>query len=170
MSFSRPYLLGTVFFWTALPYSRGYHLDMGGMPLHEAVGIIVKRAQLLNIKAQMSSIWAKGCMLLIVCVLSDLTWLPLLGGGRKSWYIITIKKIDSTFKNCKLNTACPWLFALAGEINLIDWFIDYKNTILFMEICWYFLRHNWLFFLIDLYYDVSHKILFDGNVEFLSFI
>ena len=24
-----------------------------------------------------------------LCVLSDLTWLPLLGGGRKSWYIIT---------------------------------------------------------------------------------
>ena len=27
-------------------------------------------------------------MLMIVCVLSDLTCLPLLGGGRKSWYII----------------------------------------------------------------------------------
>ena len=25
--------------------------------------------QLLNIKVQMSSIWAKGCMLMIVCVL-----------------------------------------------------------------------------------------------------
>ena len=37
-----------------------------------------------------SSIWAKGCMLMIVCVLSDLTWPPLLGGWRKSWYIITV--------------------------------------------------------------------------------
>ena len=32
----------------------------------------MKKAQLLKIKAQMSSIWAKGCMLMIVCVLSDL--------------------------------------------------------------------------------------------------
>ena len=29
-------------------------------------------------------------MLMIVCVLSDLTWLPLHGEGRKSWYIIII--------------------------------------------------------------------------------
>ena len=43
------------------------------MPLHGAVGITVKRAQLLNFKAQMSSISAKGCMLNIMCVLSDLT-------------------------------------------------------------------------------------------------
>ena len=49
----------------------------------------MKIAQLLKIRAQMSSIWAKGCMLMIVCVLSDLTWLLLLGWGRKSWYIIT---------------------------------------------------------------------------------
>ena len=25
-----------------------------------------------------------------VCVLTDLTWLPLLGAGRKSWYIIIV--------------------------------------------------------------------------------
>ena len=37
------------------------------------LGKIVKRAQLLKIKAQVSSIWANGCMLMIVCVLSDLT-------------------------------------------------------------------------------------------------
>ena len=28
----------------------------------------VKRAQLLKIKAQVSSIWAKGCILMTVCV------------------------------------------------------------------------------------------------------
>ena len=33
----------------------------------------MKLAQLLKMKAQMSRIWAKGCMLMIVCVLSDLT-------------------------------------------------------------------------------------------------
>ena len=47
-----------------------------------------KSAQLLKIKVQVSSICAKGCILMIVFVLSDLTWLPLLGVGRKSWYII----------------------------------------------------------------------------------
>ena len=60
------------------------------MPLHDAVGINCKRAQLLKIKAQVSSIWAKGCILMIVCVLSDLTWLSLLGVGRKAWYIILL--------------------------------------------------------------------------------
>ena len=67
MSFKRSFLLGTVFFRTALPCSGGYHLERGGMPLHDAVGINCKRAQLLKIKAQVSSIWAKGCIL-IVCV------------------------------------------------------------------------------------------------------
>ena len=44
--------------------------------------------QILKIKAQVSSIWAKGRILMTVCVLSDLTRLPLLGVGRKSWYIM----------------------------------------------------------------------------------
>ena len=52
-------------------------------------------AQLLTIKAQMSSIWAKGCMLMIKCVLSDLTWLPLLGRGRKSNNNIVFFLLDS---------------------------------------------------------------------------
>ena len=43
------------------------------MPLLDAVGYTVKRAQLQNIKAQMSSIWDKGCMLMIMSQLSDLT-------------------------------------------------------------------------------------------------
>ena len=75
MSFTRPSLLGTVFFRTALPRFGGYHLERGGMPLHDAVGINCEKGQLLKIKAQVSSIWAKGCILMIVCVcvLSDLT-------------------------------------------------------------------------------------------------
>ena len=41
-----------------------YHLERGGMPLHDAVRInFVKRERLLKIKAQMLSMWAKGCML-----------------------------------------------------------------------------------------------------------
>ena len=55
-----------MFFRTALPYSGGYHLDSGGMPLHYAVGINCKNAvkikQLMKIKAKVESIWAKGCM------------------------------------------------------------------------------------------------------------
>ena len=37
------------------------------------LGEAVKRAQLLKIKAQVLSIWAKGRILMTVCVLSDLT-------------------------------------------------------------------------------------------------
>ena len=75
MSLTRPALLDTVFFRTALPCSGGSHMERGGIPLHDAVGINVKRAQLLNIKTQLSNIWAKGCILMTVCVcvLPDLT-------------------------------------------------------------------------------------------------
>ena len=36
-------LLGPVFFRTALPCSGSYHVEMGGMPLHDAVGINCKK-------------------------------------------------------------------------------------------------------------------------------
>ena len=42
MSVTGPFLLGPVFFMTALPCPGGYHLEMGGMPLHDAVGINCK--------------------------------------------------------------------------------------------------------------------------------
>ena len=44
-------------------------------PLHDAVGVTVKRAQLLKLKAQVSIIWVKGCILDdCVCVISlDMT-------------------------------------------------------------------------------------------------
>ena len=38
-----PFLLGPVFFRTAIPCSGGYHLERGGMPLHYAVGINHKK-------------------------------------------------------------------------------------------------------------------------------
>ena len=44
-----------------------------GSPYIMRLGSTVKRAQLLKIKAQVSSTWAKGCILMTVCVLSDLT-------------------------------------------------------------------------------------------------
>ena len=42
MSFTRPFLLGPGFVRTALPCSGGYHLERGGMPLQDAVGINCK--------------------------------------------------------------------------------------------------------------------------------
>ena len=38
------------------------------MPLHDAVGINCEKGALLKIKAQASSIWAKGCILMTECV------------------------------------------------------------------------------------------------------
>ena len=42
MSFTLPFLLGSVFFRTALPCFGGYHLERGVMPLHDEVGINCK--------------------------------------------------------------------------------------------------------------------------------
>ena len=39
-----------------------YHLERGGMPLHDAVVVNVKRGQLLKIEAQVPGIWDKGCV------------------------------------------------------------------------------------------------------------
>ena len=41
--FQRPFLLGPVFFRTALRCTCGYHLKRGGMPVHDTVGINCKK-------------------------------------------------------------------------------------------------------------------------------
>ena len=56
-------MLGPVFFRAALQYSGGDYLERGGMLLHDAVRRTVNWVQLLKIKAQVLSMWAKGCML-----------------------------------------------------------------------------------------------------------
>ena len=66
MSFTRPFLLGPVFFRTALPCSDGYHMESGGMPLHDEVGINCKTGAATE--NQGSGIWAKGCILMTMCV------------------------------------------------------------------------------------------------------
>ena len=43
-------------------------MERGGIPLHDAVGINCKGGAILKIKAQLSSIRAKGCILMTVCV------------------------------------------------------------------------------------------------------
>ena len=63
MSFTRQFLLGPVFFRTALLCSGGYHLKRRLMPLHDAVGINCKKGATTE---------NQGAML-IACVLSDLT-------------------------------------------------------------------------------------------------
>ena len=70
LSFTRSFLLGPLFFRTALPFSGGYHLERAGMPIHDAVGIkCQKDATTENQGAGVKCfIWAKGCMLMIVCV------------------------------------------------------------------------------------------------------
>ena len=69
MSFTRPFLLVPVFFRTALPCSRGYHLKRGGMPLHDAVGINCKMELLLIIKAQCQVYGLRGLCWMIECVI-----------------------------------------------------------------------------------------------------
>ena len=90
MSFTLPFLLGPVFFRTAFRCSGGYHLQRGGMPLHDAVGINCKHGATTEYQGADASILDKGCMLMIMCVLSDFTWLPLLRGG-KSHAIFSIR-------------------------------------------------------------------------------
>ena len=43
MSFTRPFLLGPVFFRTSIPCSGGYYMERGEIPLHDAVGINCKK-------------------------------------------------------------------------------------------------------------------------------
>ena len=74
MSFTRPFLLGTVFFQTALPCCGGYHMERGGMPLHDEVGInCTKGATTENrgsgVKYTGYGVYVDDCG----CVLSDLT-------------------------------------------------------------------------------------------------
>ena len=73
MSFIQSFLLGPVFFRTALPCSGGYHLERSGMPLHDAVRINCKTGTTTENQGTDVSIWTNGCMLMIVFVLSDLT-------------------------------------------------------------------------------------------------
>ena len=43
------------------------------MPLHDVVGLNCKKGATTEYQVADVKIWAKGCMLIIVCVLSELT-------------------------------------------------------------------------------------------------
>ena len=74
MNFTLPFLLGTVFFRTALPFSGGYHMERGRMPLHDTVAINCKKGATTEnlgsgVKYMGQGVYLNDC----VCVLSDLT-------------------------------------------------------------------------------------------------
>ena len=73
MSFTRPFLLGPVFFRPALPCSDGYHLERGGMPLHDAVGINSKNFSTTGSQGAGVKYMLRGVCSMIVCVLSEMT-------------------------------------------------------------------------------------------------
>ena len=98
MSFTLPFLLGPVFFRTALPCSGGYHLERVGIPLHDVVGMNCKTGattenQRVCVKWSIcQGVYVDDC----VCVVSYLISLPLLGGGKKSLYIVYINTLQYT--------------------------------------------------------------------------
>ena len=74
MSLTRPFLLDTVFFRTALPCSGGYQMERGGMPLHDAAGRNCKKGATTEnqdsaVKYICQGVYLDDC----VCVLPDLT-------------------------------------------------------------------------------------------------
>ena len=74
MSLTRPSLLDTLFFRTALPCSGGSHMERGGMPLHDAVEINYKKGPTAEHQDSAVKYMGKGVYLDdCVCVLPDLT-------------------------------------------------------------------------------------------------
>ena len=74
MSFTWPFLFGTLFFRIALPCSGGYHMERRGMPLHDAVVINCKKGTTTDNKGSGAKYLGYGVYLDdCVCVLSDLT-------------------------------------------------------------------------------------------------
>ena len=67
LSFTRQFLCGTVFFRTALPCSIITWKGEGCRNVMR-LGLTVNMEQLLKINLQVTSKWAKGCMLMILCV------------------------------------------------------------------------------------------------------
>ena len=68
MSFTPPFLLGPVFFRTTLPCSGSYHMERGGMPLHDVVGINSKNGATTENKGSAVKYMVMGCILMTVCV------------------------------------------------------------------------------------------------------
>ena len=77
MSFTRPSVLGPVFFRTALPCSGGYHMERGGMTFHDAVEINCKKGETTENQGSVVKYMGYGVYLYCVCVLwLDMTTPP----------------------------------------------------------------------------------------------
>ena len=73
MIFKLPFLLINVFFRTPLPCSDGYHLERGGMPLHDAVGINCKKGETtekswFRCQVYVLRVYLDDCVCVCVCV------------------------------------------------------------------------------------------------------
>ena len=91
ISFTRPFLLGPVFFRTALPCSGGYHREGEGCRYIMRLGWTGERAKLLKIKEQVSSIWANESMIdHFMRYLTCHDWTSLVVGESRGIYIIII--------------------------------------------------------------------------------
>ena len=75
MSFSRPILLGNVFFRTSHTCSGEYYLERGGMPFHDAVGINCEKGattenQGSGVKYMGEGVCLDDCVGVCVCYLT----------------------------------------------------------------------------------------------------
>ena len=69
MSLTRSSLLSPVLVRTALPCSGGYHLERGGMPLHDAVAVNCKKGATTENQRACQVYGLKGVCRLIVCII-----------------------------------------------------------------------------------------------------
>ena len=98
MSFTPPFLLGPVFFNTALPCSGGYHLERGW----DAVtwcgwGKLWKGRNYWNSIRRCQVYGLRDVCWMIVWVFSDMPWLLLFGIWRNTWYIVIITMTYNIF-------------------------------------------------------------------------
>ena len=102
----------------------------GWMLLHDAVGIKCEKGTTW-IPRHRCQVYGQWGVCWWLCVLSDLQWLPILGGGRKSWYIIItiwkiMKKLFSVKKNSRIKkqqqSCILYLFHISMRKNNIRMF------------------------------------------------
>ena len=106
LSFTRPFLLGPLFFCTALSCSGGYHLERGRMALHVAVGVNCENGTTTENQGAGVKYMVQGVYVGWLCVCS-LTWhdyRPLLSRGRKWCYIIIMMRNMFVILNAVIET------------------------------------------------------------------
>ena len=128
MSFTRKFLLGPLYFRTALPCSGGYHLERGGMSLHDAVGVHCKNGATTKKQGAGVKFMGKGLYVGWLCVLSDLTWQPLLGGVRKSLFL---------FNRIKMKYSTSIMWQSTSNVDRTFHWVSFTSSITFIFYCSY---------------------------------